>query len=273
MGSIKQVLVHIDDSPAAAQRLKLARRIAASHGGAVTALYGVEATEAEVPFAADVTTATWNAVRDVDALRKAAAMASFEIALAQAPGGPVEWTEVADGPVNAAFAQHALYADLTILPQHNRHEGDPTGVPVDLVETVVIGAGRPALVVPYIGWSEPVGNVVAIAWKPTREAMRAVRAALPLLRQAREVHVVVWGEDAPPGLQAWLEVRGIDATWHRDPTQPALIGEAILTSVADLDCDLLVMGCYSRSRASEWAFGGATRTILDSMTIPVVMAH
>jgi nucleotide-binding universal stress UspA family protein len=282
MGSaFEQLLVHFDDSPAAAGRLKFARGIATRFSASLTALYGVAPTAGEVPYAADVTLATLNAVRDVDAQRIAAAKATYDIALAQSTGARVQWAEITEGAIAPAFAEQALYADLAVLPQHNRREGDQHGVPADLVETVVIGSGRPALVMPYIGWTEPVGETIAIAWKPSRESMRAVRAAEPFLRTAKHVHVLTWGEPAANAiggasldLDSWLRARGLEATWHCDPVrEPDHIGEAILSGAADYDCDLLVMGCYGTSRLREWAFGGATRTVLDSMTLPVLMAH
>jgi nucleotide-binding universal stress UspA family protein len=60
---------------------------------------------------------------------------------------------------------------------------------------------------------------------------------------------------------------------HRNAAQPVEVGEALLSLVADVSADLLVAGCYGHSRAREWALGGVTRTILESMTVPVVMSH
>ena len=39
------------------------------------------------------------------------------------------------------------------------------------------------------------------------------------------------------------------------------------------DVDLIVMGAYGHSRLRELALGGATRTLLEAMTVPVLMAH
>ena len=65
----------------------------------------------------------------------------------------------------------------------------------------------------------------------------------------------------------------MSAQWHRDPGEPAEIGELLLSRCADLSADLLVMGCYGHSRAREWVLGGTSRTVLHSMTLPVLMAH
>jgi nucleotide-binding universal stress UspA family protein len=60
---------------------------------------------------------------------------------------------------------------------------------------------------------------------------------------------------------------------HLEPGEPEGLGEILLSRLSDLGADLLVMGCYGHSRAREWTLGGASRTILASMTVPVLMAH
>lgn len=62
-------------------------------------------------------------------------------------------------------------------------------------------------------------------------------------------------------------------TWHREGPEPAALGDRLLSHVADAGADLLVMGCYGRSRAREWVLGGVSRTVLASMTVPVLLAH
>jgi nucleotide-binding universal stress UspA family protein len=60
---------------------------------------------------------------------------------------------------------------------------------------------------------------------------------------------------------------------HRRNGAPESVGDALLSLAADTSADLLVMGCYGHTRAREWVLGGATRTVLKSMTLPVLMAH
>jgi nucleotide-binding universal stress UspA family protein len=124
-----------------------------------------------------------------------------------------------------------------------------------------------------------IGETAVIAWKPTREAALAISAAMPLLQRARRVHVLVWGrEDAGEGghllsLDGYLKLHGVDAVWHRHGAEPQALGELLLSRVCDLEADLLVMGCYGHSRAREWVLGGTSRTVLRSMTVPVLMVH
>jgi nucleotide-binding universal stress UspA family protein len=134
--------------------------------------------------------------------------------------------------------------------------------------------------VPFIGASRTLGDCVAIAWKDSPEAARAVAGALPLLRRAREVHVLAWGEEESPSatgavldLAQYLRLHGIEASFHREQREPGELGELLLSRIADLGADLLVAGCYGHSRVREWVMGGVTQTLLRAMTVPVLMAH
>jgi nucleotide-binding universal stress UspA family protein len=166
-----------------------------------------------------------------------------------------------------------------ILGQHDPDNPPQACLPQDFVEAVLIDSGRPALVVPYIGAPASFGKVALVAWKNTRESARALSAALPLLRHCEQVHVVAWDEgdgserEAPLDIERYLCLHGIGIRMHRRDAAPASIGDALLSLVADTSADLLVMGCYGHSRAREWMLGGATRAILKSMTVSVLMAH
>jgi nucleotide-binding universal stress UspA family protein len=191
-----------------------------------------------------------------------------------------EWRAVPEGR-EADPAVHARYADLAILGQR-----DPDNEEMAMFrpspERVTLATGRPILVVPYAGQFEAVGRRVMIAWNAGREAARAVADAMPLLTGADSVGVLV--VDAQPGPDGHGEVPGADIALHlarhevkaqieRTQSAGVPIGELILSRAADLGADLLVMGAYGHSRARELLLGGATRSILASMTIPVLMSH
>lgn len=276
--SLTQLLVHLDSSPGAAQRLEVARRIAQSQGAAVTALYAVTPALLVVPFAPEAGASVAASLREIDDERRAGARAALDRSLAT-PGVHAAWAEVQDYPIVPAFARQALFADLLVLGQNDPSAPSP-GVPFDFPESVMAASGKPALVLPYEGLPPTVGETVVIAWKPTREAARAVSAAVPLLQRARRVHVLSWTseEEAIGGarldLDGYLKLRGIEPVWHREGDgEPDYLGELLLTRAFDLDADLLVMGCYGHGRAREWVLGGTSRTVLRSMTLPVLMAH
>jgi nucleotide-binding universal stress UspA family protein len=275
--SFTQLLVHLDASPAAAQRLEVARGIAQSHGAAVTALYAVTPALLVVPFAPEAGPSVATTLREIDDERRAAARAILVRAVAT-PGVHATWAEVQDYPIMPAFSRQALYADMLVLGQHDPSAPSP-GVPFDFPESVMAASGKPAIILPYAGVPSAVGETVVIAWKPTREAARAVSAAVPILQRARRVHVLSWtDEDEDIGgarldLDGYLKLRGIEPVWHLQSMEPESIGELLLTRAFDLGADLLVMGCYGHSRAREWVLGGTSRTVLASMTLPVLMAH
>lgn len=277
--SYAQLLVHLDATPHIAHRLAVARSIAKSQGAAVTALYAVTPAMLAMPFAVETGPNAAVVLAEIDNDRRASARAAFD--RANTPEGPeVFWAETGAFPLASSFSFQALYADLVVLGQYDAQDRASGGVPPDFVESVLAQSGKPALVLPHHADPASLGETVAIAWKPTREAARAVAAAVPLLQRARRVHVVSWGgEDEPVEgagltLDGYLRRRGIEATFHREAgPEPEQLGDLLLSRAFDLDADLLVMGCYGHSRAREWVLGGASHTILRSMTLPVLMSH
>ena len=277
--SFAQLLVHMDALPKAQQRLEAARRLGQAQGAAVTALYAVMSHFVELPFAPEIGPGIASALQDIDDQQRRLARTAFDQALAT-PGTAVEWAEIREDPMMAAFAQQAFYADLMVLGQHDPATASSSGVPSDFAENVMLMSGKPALILPYAGMVPAViGETVVIAWKPAREAARAVSAAMPLLKRARRVVILSWsGGDAKVvgkrlDLRGYLRLNGITADWLEQGDEPSALGEVLLSRSFDMGADLLVMGCYSHSRAREWVLGGTSRTVLESMTLPVLMAH
>jgi nucleotide-binding universal stress UspA family protein len=277
MNPLRSLLVHLDASPRSAERLRLARTLAAKQVATVTALFAVTPIylDAALAFTADANTAAL--LQEAEAAQRRSARAVFEAEAAR-PGPPLHWAEPTTGPASSDFATQALFADLLLLGQRDRADPLAYGVPADFVQSVLIESGRPALVVPYVGTFTDVGREILVAWKPTREAAHAVSAALPLLQQAQRVHVVCWDEpgSAPAagnGLDGYLRAHGVQAPRVEHGQVPQAPGEVLLSLASDIGANLLVMGCYGHTRTRELLLGGATRTILESMTLPVLMAH
>lgn len=276
--SLAQLLVHLDASAQAVKRLQAACRLAQAHGAAVTALYAVTPSFEELPFSPEIGPDIAAALSEIDDAQRARVLAAFNQSRL-ASNSRATWAEVCEAPVVASFSQQALYADLLVLGQHDPSEPSSAGVPADFVETVMAASGKPALVLPYAEAVAEIGRTIVIAWKPGREAARAVSAAMPLLQRALSVQILSWaGEDEAIGgerldLNSYLRLHGIQASWHREAQEPERLGELLLSRTFDLNADLLVMGCYGHSRAREWILGGTSRTVLRSMTLPVLMAH
>lgn len=275
MSTLKSLLVHLDASPASATRLAVARQLAHSHHAGLSVVYAVTPAVLRYPAAFSAEAGFGAAMGDFDDEMRQRAQELYDVPAAQGlPQG--RWQETS-GVAEVGICQTALVHDLMVLGQAAPPPLDAGGVARDFVQTVVMDSGRPALVVPYIG--EPcemgeIGKRVMVAWKGTREAARAVTAALPFMKHASEVHVVTFGDDPTEGVLAYLGSHGIHAQASKEPHEPEReVGDLLLSQATDLEADLLVMGCFGHSRAREWILGGVTRTLLQSMTIPVLMAH
>lgn len=269
MNPIASILLHVDPSPRCAMRIGVAAQLAQRLDATVTALY----TAAPVAAVGRGFLSEGQGLvlaPALDAERRAQARALFDAAQ---PGPRVRWSETDPGrPLVPAFVRQALLHDLVVMGQHDRDDPAGPGVPADFVETVVLDSGRPVLSVPYAGRFGEIGRRVLIAWKPTRESARALAAALPLIQPGARVHVASWDHD-PHEIEPLLRLHGIEAQYHREGPAPQSLGDALLSLTADHAIDLLVMGCYGHSRARELMLGGASRTVLQAMTVPVLLAH
>jgi nucleotide-binding universal stress UspA family protein len=178
------------------------------------------------------------------------------------------------------LARQAAFADLVVLGQDDPAEST-SDVVTSLPEYVVLNCTRPVLVVPHSRVFDAVGRRALVAWNGSREATAALTGAIPLLREAERVSVAMLeppaqqraaGIDPEADLIAWLGRHGVKAevlVRHAG----ADVGAQLLALGAELQADLLVMGCYGQARFRELLLGGASRTILRSMTVPVLMAH
>ena len=180
-----------------------------------------------------------------------------------------------------ALLERAPVHDLLILGQPDPSEPEAARRR-EVVERVLQHNPRPTLLLPYAGAVEEIGRSVVVAWDGSHGSARAAADALPLLRQARSVQLLYFDGsggatlavgDTPLGrAKAWLERHGVAAQARVSRTTIG-IGDALLSHVADAGADLLVMGAWGHARWKERLLGGATRTILDSMTLPVLASH
>jgi nucleotide-binding universal stress UspA family protein len=273
----KTMLVHVDTGRSAPTRLKLSAELAARSAAHVTGLYVRRPFQA--PAFSDAGPAMDSLYRTYENAAKAdeaLATAAFRDLI----GGTSlssEW-RVVDGLAEEVVAAHARYADLVIVGQ-SEPDAAATTTPPDLAETVALASERPVLIVPHIGVTKPPGKTVMLCWNGTREAARAVTGALPILKQADKVIILLIdprndGEEQPgASISRWLGRHGVKAVVQRDTAAESSVGGVILSRAADQDADLIVMGLYGHSRMREWVLGGASRTLLASMTVPLLVAH
>ena len=204
--------------------------------------------------------------------------AAFEQA-ASARSVAAEWreAEAGSGSVAAAVLQYARAADLILAAQ--AHPGWADSWHMDIADRLALKSGRPVLIIPNQGTHPPVGKRIVLAWNGRREAARAVFDALPLLRQAESVSLVQIdpahenGAESFDALSDALDRHVIRYGSQVIKSTDGNVGHALLGHCKSTDADLLVMGCYGHSRLREIVFGGATRYVLASMTLPVLMSH
>ena len=195
-------------------------------------------------------------------------------------GISAEWRTASGYPAGMA-AMHGRYADLIVIGQLDAYDSK-AGLLRARPEEVTMLAGRPVLVVPCTGSFERLCTRVLVGWDASREAARAVRDAVPLLARADAVTVLtIDAEESPfghgqiPGadIALYLARHGVNAEVERTVSAGIGIGNTLLSRAADFEADLLVMGAYGHSRVRELLLGGTTRTVLTSMTLPVLMSH
>lgn len=176
-------------------------------------------------------------------------------------------------------AARARFSDLAILPQPY---GEGLGTELEPVtESALFEGHTPALVVPKDVPPNPQPKRIMIGWNESIEALSAVRVAMPLLRDADEVHVVIIDPPvhAPtrsdPGglLSQYIARHGVKANIEVLSKTLPRVSDVMIRHATDIKADLIVMGAYGHSRFRESIFGGATRYMLEQARLPVLMAH
>jgi nucleotide-binding universal stress UspA family protein len=168
------------------------------------------------------------------------------------------------------IADRARLFDLLVLGRSGRVVGEPHG---ESIEEALLSSGRPVLIAP----ADPpklLGESVALAWNDSPEAARAVTAALPFLEHARAVHVLSLGDKNADALAQHLAWYGVRATAQAvRPVEKVGVGELLLAAAREHGADLLVMGGYGHAPWRQVLFGGATRHVLGTSRLPILMAH
>ena len=173
------------------------------------------------------------------------------------------------------------FQDLIVLPRpYGRDDG---GVAEDLVDAALFHTTAPVIVTPSgaATGSAAVGRRILLAWNGSVEAMRALRSALPLMKEARTVEAVMVdpGERpsgyADPGaaLGAMLSRHGVEAEISLLPRTGPSVAETLRRRAEDTGADLIVMGAYGHSRFRERMLGGATRDMLATTDRPILFAR
>jgi nucleotide-binding universal stress UspA family protein len=205
-----------------------------------------------------------------------------DIILADVPPGP--------GDVSAAWRESkaadewdhiiglARFHDVTVLGGGRERPGRS---PAELLGSAVVSSGRPVVLAPEKPRHGPI-RTIAVAWKDTAEAARALTAAMPLLVKAQRIEVLSANEndgevaqclDCSESVVQQLRWHGLNVNSHFIIPAGRSVADAVLESTHGLDADLLVMGGYGHSRLREFVFGGFTQRILQGVDLPVFLFH
>jgi nucleotide-binding universal stress UspA family protein len=192
-------------------------------------------------------------------------------------GHSLQWRSDVAYPAEFLAAE-ARAADLVIV---GRQEHTSILIPNQSLDIgdAVMRAGRPILLVPP-GKTSLALDRILIAWKDTTEARRAVSAALPLLKRAKDVQIVEIVADGEQqdaarriaDVAGWLQRHGVTAARHTE-LSVGHAGSHLDLLATQNHTDIVVAGGYGHSRLREWVFGGVTRHLLNHATACTFLMH
>jgi nucleotide-binding universal stress UspA family protein len=277
---LKNILVHVDGSDRAGERIRVAASLAGADDGHLTGVF--VSPDPLIPtwmVAGMPPSALEAAVERVRGEGEAARGRFLEIA--ERAGVHAEW-RMASGSVSHVTALHARYADLAVVGKGSASEPELYPYP-DLAADLTMSCGRPVLVVPNSGRFDVLGENILVCWNASREATRAVNDAMPLLRRAEKVVVLSVNAHRPSGgdhgeipsanIALHLARHGVNAEAANTVADGIAVSDIVLSHVSDRGIDLIVTGAWGHSRMREWAFGGVTASLLRDTTVPALMSH
>ncbi|NIZ11594.1 universal stress protein [Pseudooceanicola sp. HF7] len=198
-------------------------------------------------------------------------------------GESIRWSSESDlaqlGDIGRRIGWQARFADVVLLP---KPYGENKGVELEPVMEAALFDGRAPVIMLPEGAPAPVApKKVLLAWNETPEALAAIRKAMPILKSAEEVHIVVIDPPAhgldrsdPGGMLAgWLSRHGVSAEIEVIAKTLPRISDLIMRHATELGADMVVMGAYGHSRFRQAILGGATRNMMEGTTLPVFLAH
>lgn len=269
---VKTIMLHIHEDAEQENRLQIALDLA-RYGHGHIACVQVAAIE---PYAIDPYSGMFGLAAIIDTIHDHDKLARQAIE-ARLRREDVEWDwRCFDGSVVETLIGQSRLADIVVVsqPSPGRQAIDH---PLPIVGDLVLHASAPVLVTPLGGARFEADGAAMLAWNGSAEAAHAMRMTLPLLQQARCVHIVEVTDDSPgmPTTDAatYLARHGVACEVHDWPAKGRRTSVALLHAVAELDVRYLVMGAYGHSRLRETVLGGVTRELIQSTTVPLLLAH
>lgn len=279
--SYKTVLVALNEINRLDSLNASAVRVAKIDGGFVRGLYTIPAAQIYPSTGFEAVPQMFEGHQTFFKNNLAKVKSAFETALKKAKlEGEFISIEGRSPLISDEIISHGKSADIIIVSATDPAE--VSGVELDCIERVLIGAGRPLLVLPRSNDHVLDLDRVVIGWNGGREAARAVFDSIPLMQTSKSVDVVCVDPKNEERVTPEEPGRRIVATLQRHKIKAAAktmegggesAGKALIKHAKEIDAGLIVMGAYGHSRLREFVFGGATRHVLDDMARPVLMSH
>ncbi|WP_417519450.1 universal stress protein [Minwuia sp.] len=279
--TISDILLHLDPASDNAAETGAAIALATEHDAHLAGLTTVTDPDLPIYGFAGLSEGVYRAMDSMVGDQIAKAKAAFTERTEKAGiGTDFRAAKTYGAEVHEVVATHGRHADLVIVRQSDPEV--PRAGGRDVIEEIVLAAGRPVLVIPYMGTHEKIASNVVVGWDGSREAARALGDAMPLIRKAGKVNVLVvnphsrgdaHGELPGADISTHLARHGLNVNLMVESASGIDPGNLILSRAADLDADMLVMGAFAHSRLQQTLFGGVTRSILQQMTLPVLLSH
>jgi len=260
----KNIMVHLDLTPSCENRLEAAFALARQHEASLTGLY------------------VHSSPRQKDPEKEASQVREIFEAQTRETGLVAEFLDVDLGFQHTGVAEmvgyYASFTDLLVVSQPLHADREKRYAMITSPERLLLGTGRPVLIIPRHGSFAKIGERVLVAWKAGPKASRATHDAMPMLRAANYVSMVSVGDATfRPGegtrLAQYLALHGVTANIEQIPAGDLNIADTLLNLVADDAIDLMVFGVHIVTRRGQLDMGEVGSYLLDQMTVPMLLSH
>jgi nucleotide-binding universal stress UspA family protein len=279
--SLKTIAVSLNDITRLDVTLEYAGTLASRFSGVVTGVYVIPAVQVYPSIGFEAVPQVFDGHRLFFKERLESVKASFETAMKRlGQEGKFECADAREPAIAGGLLRFVRRADLAILTVPVAETA--AGIESDFVENVLMSAGRPVIALPRSGEVTLSLDEVIVGWNGAREATRAVFDALPLLRMAGNVRIVIVDPQDDPefrdrvagiNISEALSRHGVKCIAESIAADGLDHGDALLRKARESGAGLIVMGAYGHSRLAEFVFGGATRSVIDHLDRPILFSH
>lgn len=261
---LKNIMVHLDSASTCSERIRLAGKLAQQHGARLTGLY------------------VFSSPRQNEPDRQLADARDLFAEQTRDAGFATEFLQVDTGFLHTGITEmvgyYASFTDLLVVNQPLQADRNKQYEVITSPERLLLGTGKPVLVIPQHGTAKKIGERIMVAWKAGPKASRATHDAMPLLRLAKHVNMVSVGDamfasDENKRLADYLALHDVNANVETIPYGALGVGDTLLNLAADDDIDMMVLGVHIANRRGRLDMGEIGAYLLRQMTVPMLLSH